>query len=256
MKKLHLLLPLAAVLLASSCKKKDDVSAPESPEVITKSAFRPDSTSFTIDGKRYTNALINPSASRAYGNRGVNLQLSTTPGDWSIGVGNNYWVGDPDSVQYYSSTKTSLEKSGSAVFSFIKKYRRANALKLGNMYLPNTGSEFFTLGDTPYAVDFERGGRDEGVAIELLVNNEKLTTYSQVEIYDKSKLTAESQKTSKFKILKIEEIKGTNFIVLEASFEATVFDKNEHPVKVTDGFFRITTPKNGERSDSFTLLYL
>lgn len=245
MKKPHLILSLAVILLASSCKKKEDTAVPETPEVITKSAFRSDSTSFTIDGKRYTSALINPSAGKAYGNRGVNLQLSNIPGDWSINVGKDYWVGDADSVQYYSSSKTVLEQSGTVTFSFIKKYKRATSLKLGNMYYPNTGTKFFTLGDTPYAVDFERKGSDEGVAIELSLNNNTLTTYSQVPIYKKSKLTAESQSNSKFKILKIEEIKGTNSIVLEAVFETTLFDKNENPVKATDGFFRVTVKKDG-----------
>lgn len=245
MKKTHLILPLTAMLLASSCKKKETAIAPENPEVITKSAFRPDSTSFTIDGKRYTSVLINPTASRGYGNRGVNLQLSTIPGDWSIGVGKNYWVGDPDSVRYYSNSKTVLEQDGMVTLSFIKKYKRAHALKLGNIYYPNTGAKFFTLGDTPYAVDFERRGRDEGVAIELWLNNNTLTTYSQIPIYMKSELTTESQSKSKFKILKIEEIKGTNSIVLQATFEATLFDKNENPVKVTDGFFRVTAKKDG-----------
>mgnify|MGYP001045943298 CR=1 FL=1 len=258
MKKLYTLLPLAALLLASSCKKKDIVAAPEPPEVIAKSRFLPDSTSFTINGKRYTNALRDPAASRGYGNRGVNLQLSPTNGEWSLSGGaNNYWVGVVDSVQYSSESTTMLEQTrGAIIVSFIKKYKKEHAFKLGSMYCPRPGDKFYTLGDYPYAIDFERTGKDEGVAIKLSVNNEPLTSYSQLSINAKSKLTAESQNGSKFKILKIDEIKGTDFIVLEAAFEANLFDKNEKSVKVTDGFFRITTPKNGERIDSFTLLYL
>lgn len=258
MKKFQILLPLAAVLLGSSCKKQDPVAAPEAPEVIKKSAFLQDSTSFTVNGKHYTNALINPGFSRGYGNRGVNLQLSTTNGEWSIAAGNNeYWVGSADSVQYSSDSKTMLKNNEGVIkVSFIKKYKKEKALKFGSMYYPRTGDQFYTLGDYHYAVDFERTGKDEGVAIELSVNNETLTSYSQLLMYKESKLTAESQSKSKFKILKIEEIKGTDFVVLEASFEATLFDKNENPVKITDGFFRITTPKTGEKLGSFTLLYL
>jgi len=259
MKKLHILLPLAAVLLVSSCKKQEaTVAAPEPPEVIKKSPFLQDSTSFTVNGKHYTNELINPGFSRGYGNRGVNLQLGTTDGEWSITTGNNeYWVGSADSVQYASDSRTMLKNSEGVIkVSFIKKYKKEKTLKLGSMYYPRTGDQFYTLGDYRYAVDFERTGKDEGVAIALSVNNETLTSYSQLSIYKESKLTAESQSKSKFKILKIEEIKGTDFIVLEAAFEATLFDENENPVKVTDGFFRITTPKTGERLDSFTLLYL
>lgn len=248
MKKLHILLPLAALLLGSSCKKQDPVTVPEIPEVVTKSPFLKDSTSFTINGKQYTNALTNPGRSRGYGNRGVNLQLSNTNGEWSISAGyNEYWVGSADSVQYASNSSTWLKNSeGAITVSFIKKYKRDKALKLGNMYFPRTGVLFYTLGDYPYAVDFERAGKDEGVAIALSVNKEPLTSYSQLSINKESKLTAESQVKSKFKILKIEEIKGTDFVVLEATFEATLFDKNENPIKVTDGFFRITTAKAGE----------
>lgn len=258
MKKLRILLPLVAVLLGSSCKKQNPITAPEIPEVITKSAFLPDSTSFTVNGKHYINRLIRPASSRGYGNRGVNLQLSPTDGEWSISFGNSeYWVGSADSVQYSSDSRTWLKgDEGFIEVSFIKKYKRERALKLGSMYFPRIGDQFYTLGDYRYAVDFERTGNDEGVALRLSVNNETLTSYSQLSINNKSKLTAESQRNSKFKILKIDEIKGTDFVVLEATFETTLFDKNENPVKVTDGFFRITTPKTGERLGSFTLLYL
>lgn len=260
MKKLHIILPLAGVLLGSACKKQATVVAPEPPEVITKSAFLQDSTSFTVNGKHYTNELINPGFSRGYGNRGVNLQLGTKDGDWSISTGNNeYWVGSADSVQYASDSQTMLKNSEGAIkVSFIKKYKREKTLKLGSMYYPRTGDQFYTLGDYRYAIDFERTGKDEGVAIALFLSSQMLTltSYSPLSIYKKSKLTAESQSKSKFKILKIEEIKGTDFIVLEAAFEATLFDGNENPVKITDGFFRITTPKTGERLDSFTLLHL
>ncbi|NRF39331.1 hypothetical protein [Pedobacter foliorum] len=257
MKNLRFLMPLVAVLLVSSCKKKDTVAAPEPPEEIKKSPFLPDSTSFTINGKRYTNALITPGTSRGYGNSGVNLQFGNTNGEWSIGSGDGYWVGEVDSVQYSSISKTKLEHDeGAITVSFIKKYKKVNISKLGSMYYPKVGDNFFTLGDYPYAVDYERTGKDEGVAINLFLNSHTLTSYSQLSISTPSQLTAKSHSNSKFKILKIEEIKGTDFIILEAAFEATLFDKNENGVKVTDGFFRITTPKHGERLDSFTLLYL
>jgi hypothetical protein len=58
-------------------------------------------------------------------------------------------------------------------------------------------------------------------------------------------LGPESQRDSKFKVLKIEEIKGTDFIRIEAVFEGNLFDKNEQPVKITNGFLRLTVLKYG-----------
>lgn len=243
MKKLQLILPVALVLLASSCKKNNGITIPE-PEV-TKKHFATDSTSFIINGKRYISGS-NASASRGASNRGTNMKLSKTNGDWSISNGNDYWVGAIDSVQYIKFYETSLDENfGSIKFSFIKNYKRTSLVKNTLLYAPKIETEVITLGDQNYALDYEREGKDEGIAITLSIKTQNFTSYSPLFIRIPSSLGVESHRDSKFKILKIEDVKGTDFMRIEAVFEGNLFDENEKPVKITDGFLRLTTLKHG-----------
>jgi len=243
MKKLHLILPVALVLLASSCKKNNAVTIPEL--VATKKHFASDSSSFTINGKSYSSGP-NGSISRGTGNRGTNMKLSTKDGDWSISNGHDYWVGAVDSVQFYRFYENYLDNAqGSITFSFIKNYKRSSLEGGGFWYTPKIGTEVITLGDQNYALDFEREGKDEGIAIKLHLNGQTLTSYSPLFIRIPSSLGQESHRDSKFKILKIEDIKDTEFMRIEAVFEGNLFDKNEKPIKITDGFLRLTVLKKG-----------
>lgn len=243
MKKLQLILPVALVLLASSCKKNNAVTIPEL--VATKKHFAPDSSSFTVNGKTYSFGPYG-SLSRGTGNRGTNMKLSTKNGDWSISNGRDYWVGAADSVQFYKSYENSLDNAqGSIRFSFIKNYKRASLVYNGILYAPKIESEVITLGDQNYALDYERQGKDEGIAINLSLKELNLTSYSPLRIQIPSSLGVESHRDSKFKILKIEDVKDTDFMRIEAVFEGNLFDKNEKPVKITNGFLRLTVLKYG-----------
>ena len=113
------------------------------------------------------------------------------------------------------------------------------------MYAPKIETEVITLGDQHYALDYEREGKDEGIAISLNLNGLNLTSYSPLRIRIPSSLSAESHRDSKFKILKIEDLKGTDFMRIEAVFEGNLFDENEKSVKITNGFLRLTVLKYG-----------
>ena len=248
MKNLYFLLFLAIILVASSCKKDSPVAPKNTgPRKVTEAVN--DSVSFVVDGKFYANPSDYTPFSFAFGNKGTDLKLSSTPGDWFLSGNNNmYWVGAADSVQYFSGFKTLLNNNSAGIeFSFIKNYRRANILYSGSFYVPNTYENFYALGDNKYAVDFGREGKEQGVAISLGTGGKSLTSFSQLWISDASTLTAESQQNSSFKITKIEAVKGTNNIIIEATFEANLFDKDEKPVKITNGFLRFTTLKYGNR---------
>lgn len=243
MKKLQLILPVALVLLASSCKKNNAVTIPEL--VAAKKHFAPDSSSFIINGKSYSSGP-NGSFSRGSGNRGTNLKLSTKDGEWSISNGRDYWVGAADSVQFYRFYENYLDNAqGSITFSFLKNYKRSSLDGGGSWYTPKIGTEVITLGDQHYALDFEREGKDEGIAIKLYLKGQTLTSYSPLRIRIPSSLSVESHRDSKFKILKIEDLKGTDFMRIEAVFEGNLFDENEKPVKITNGFLRLTVLKYG-----------
>nr|WP_067062578.1 hypothetical protein [Mucilaginibacter sp. L294] len=251
MKSFYAFLLLAVVLFTvSSCKKSSPVT-PQKPNVDTQEHVVNDSVSFTINGKRYTNLLNPPSFTlNEFGNRGTNLKPSNTPGDWYIGRGNTYWVGNADSVQYYSAYTAVLQNNEGVIkFSFIKNNSRANMLKLGSFYLPKMNEDFYTLGKNKYATDFEREGKEQGIAISF----GDLKSNTQAEIFDKPTITAEDQTGSTFKILKIEDVKGVELlrgmpsVIIEASFEANLFDKDKNPIKITNGFLRFTAIKYGNR---------
>jgi hypothetical protein len=239
------------VLLATACKKDEVIVEPEIPELEIK--YPGDSTSFTIAGKHYANELGTPTRSHGASNRGTNMKRSAKEGDWSWNLGGEYWVGAADSVQYSSFSKTTLDNDeGSVTFEFAKIYQRNSILYIGGFYLPRTEENYYTIGDYKYAVDFKREGKNEGVAIEISLRKlGLLTSYSQLLLTRKSSLTADSHRNSRFKIVKITEEKTTDYIVLEATFEADLFDEKENAVKVTDGYIRIRVLKFGYRSHGY-----
>jgi len=248
-KNLYFLLPIAAILLVSSCKKDSPVIT-KTPDVAVVKRLNTDSVSFIVNGKLYTNSSDYGYFSREYGNSGTNLKLSSSPGDWYISGGkkDTYWVGTADSVQYHSSSLATLKgDDGGIRFAFIKNNKRANMLLRGAFYVPNINENLYTLNDYKYAIDYGREGKDDGVAITFLNAGQIMSSYSPISINAKSTLTAESQKDAKFKITKIEEVKGTDNVIIEATFEANLFDKDEKPTKVTNGFLRLTTLKYGVR---------
>jgi hypothetical protein len=245
MKNIYILLPLLIVLLISACKKNEVIVEPEIPELEIK--YPGDSISFTIAGKHYTNEPVNPRLTGGYSNRGTNIKRSAIDGDWAWYLGGEYWVGASDSVQYSSFSKTNLKNDeGNVTFEFAKVYPRNAMLYIGGFYLPRTEENYYKIGDYKYAVDFGREGKNEGVAIAIsLKKSGLLTSYSQYLLNKKSRLTADSHLNSRFKIVNITEEKATDYIILEAEFEADLFDEKEVSIKVTHGYVRLRVLKFG-----------
>lgn len=229
----------------ASCKKDNPVT--KKPDTPAKLAAN-DSVSFVVDGKLYATSSLTTYFSQMYGNRGTNLKLSDKPGDLylSSGQANKYWVGSADSVQYYSGNKIQTSDFG-ITFSFIKNYKKENMMQRGSFYLPNLNEKYYDVKSYPYAIDFGRQGKDEGVAIEWGNYKKGGSSFSPLSINQSSKLTADSQTGSSFKITKIEEVKGTDYIILEATFEANLFDEKEQPIKISQGFLRLRALKYGFR---------
>jgi len=232
-------------MLMASCKKDSPViKNPEAPAKLSVN----DSVSFIIDGKLYATNSITSYFSSMYGNSGTNLKLSDKQGDFyrSSWQANKYWVGAADSVQYYSGSKIQTDDFG-ITFWFIRNYKRANMMQRANFYVPNLYENYYSVKSYPYAIDFERQGKDEGVAIKCGNYKKGGTSFSPLSINEKSNLTADSQKGSSFKITKVEEVKGTDYVILEANFEANVFDEKEQPIRISNGFLRLRTLKYGIR---------
>ncbi|GEM_PF-1334323 len=249
MNKYYFLLPIVAILLTSSCEKTEAVVTPEII-VEAKPAMLLDSISFVLNGKQYGFTSDDYIAvGSGHGNEGVNLRLSDTSANWShSGPDHRYWIGAPDSVQYYSVSNYSFgDRDITARFYFIKNNRISEMLKSGGMYYPRKSALFYQERDYNYAVDFGRRGKQEGVALRMGVKGVGFgSTFSSKTMNQESKLTAESQLDSKFKILKVEEIKDSNFVWIEGTFDANLFNDNEEKsFRVTGGYFRIRVLKYG-----------
>jgi hypothetical protein len=246
MKYLYLLLLLPMLLLASACKKDNPVVSPPKAAAVKPRAN--DSISFVIDGKWYNPSSDTTYFGPLYGNKGTNLRLSDKPGDWFLRSwqANKYWAGAADSVQYFTGCDFRTSRFG-ATFCFIKNYNIAETIKSGGMQVPKTTENYYAIKDYTYAADFGREAKDEGVAITIGNYNKGGSSFSPLQINKKSKLTTDSQKGSSFKIIKIEEVKGTDYIILEATFEANLYNEEEESIKVTNGFLRLRTLKYGFR---------
>lgn len=253
MKKSNLLLPLITLILAGSCNETEPIISEMIDLEEAKTVFISDSVSFVMKGKRYTSNPNLQHRNRSFGNQGVNLRLSDTMTQWYHTAPNGqYWIGAPDSVQYHMTHKIYMEE-GQFKLTFIANRRKAEMSQLGTMYFPRKYETFYQLGDYSYAVDFNRFGTQEGVAISLFIYDVgRGATFSDKSPNEKSNLTAASQGDSKFKITKITEIKGTNDVRVEGTFETNLFDKSESKaVRVTEGYFRSTLFKSGSGYHEF-----
>lgn len=248
MRRYFIFLPFMAFLLINACKETEVVS--EIIEEEAKTVLLRDSISFDLNGKHYGFTSEYQNGSIGYGNQGVNLRLSDTIATWYHAAGNQYWIGDRDSVQYFSYNKYASKNSDIHMnFYFVKNNKKSKMLHVGPMYYPLKNELFYQVGDLNYAVDFGRKGQQEGIALSLLVNQiDGGLTYSDKGMNQVSVLTTESQLGSKFKIEKVEEIKETDFVWIEGTFESNLYNVHEEKTfRVTDGYFRLKVYKYGNR---------
>jgi hypothetical protein len=219
MKNLIYLLLLSFAFIG--CKK-------DSKKTITPTlpAYKGDLASFTINGNLF-------SSDNQYqvqvGNDPTNVKLD------SINKQNAY---------FYSGVKDSLLFSKQYGFSnisvaFIKKYASKNLYDPKNiLFVPENTLELFTTGKRNYATDFKRQNKQEGVAIEAYVNGSFLYSYSTLLLRYPSTIAANAQNNSTFEITNLQKLDDGNYM-LEAKFNATLFDKDEKPTKIENGYIRM-----------------
>lgn len=228
-----------------SCKKTDvmqlPIPVPVAPVDVTKLT---DSCYYILDGTPF---ICDKIYSRGSWNNGANLD--TTGG----------WKWDPDTTFYgrsFSIRSTGIYGSvgGDLTVTFLKKFAKSQLTRNVNfMKAPVSDTMlYYPKGEQKYAVDFQGFSRYNGVVLELPTNigsvggfPSLLKTYND-NVYRPTVINADSQIGSKFEITNIYFFPANGSYIdhhiVEAKFNAIVFDRWENPHRLEKGYIRIHVP--------------
>lgn len=244
MKNIRLILPSLVLLFLFSCKKDVPVVEDITPDIvnsdITAEPSFKNSVSFTVAGKLYEGSEIN---NFGMGNLETNVQFIPEKKADQEGKSQSYWTSAKDSLQYFRSFHFIIGQDRSSLeLNFIKNYKKTELIRRnGHVYIPNDFTALFSTGMRNYATDFQKEGKLEGIAMAFSnssVSSLPLQSYSPFFLSDKSSVGALDQKNSSFVITKLEKLKE-DYYLLEATFEANVYDKEAKPVRIEKGFLRL-----------------
>jgi hypothetical protein len=171
----------------------------------------------------------------------VNIKKSSsliTGGKLAYQTGNYYWYGVQDSTLYSVFYNFSAKQTGEELrIYFTKKYNDNELQKVGALMLPKSNLEVFKVGNMPFAVDLEKENTMDGVAIDFKNLTTKIPGSS---ILVRSTLSTNIQNNSSFQITKVEKGKDGLYII-EAKFEANLYNDKDQPYRLKNGFMRIKT---------------
>lgn len=229
MKNLKPLLFLLLFSLFAACKKDDSKIQPQKPNIEEAVS---DSGSYTINGKTYT---LSSSPDFSLTNTDASLKID------SVVDHVNYISGNKDSV-FFARTYgiINYQDEGYMQVSFFKKYSKAEMHKMGTslFYLPNDPLDLFKVGKYDFQVDYTRANAHNGVAVSLSKDGASFTNRT---LSESTTIKQESQNASHFEITSLKHLKNDAYL-LEAKFNTVIFDAEEKPHQVTNGYLRITIP--------------
>jgi len=230
MKKKHLLGVVLALLFFAACKKDNLIIEP--PVVIEKEdplEYAHDSISYSIDGITYK--LSEFSSFYGASNHQPYSKVDSI-------VRNGYYIsGIKDSVLY--SRNYGIYTDGKKVdVMFIKTYNKASMLQ-SLILRPKDIMDLFTVGTRNYALDYGRDNIQNGVAISL---SDGFKTYGSDNFRTPPQLSADAQKNSKFEITSLKKLNSGTYI-LEAKFNATVYNEKNMSKKLENGYLRLVMSK-------------
>jgi hypothetical protein len=231
MKKLKPLLFLCLLSVFAACKKDAATPQPFTPEQEEKAVT--DSGSYTVNGKTYT---LNSVGNFSVTNTDASLKIDSV-----VDHVNYYISGNKDSV-FFARTYgiANYKDEGYMEISFFKKYSKTETHKDGTglLYKPNDPTDLFKVGKYNFQVDYTRANANNGVAVSIYKNGRSFITRSLAE---NTTINQESQNASHFEIISLKHLKYGAYL-LEAKFNAVVFDGEEKPHQVTNGYIRMTIP--------------
>lgn len=123
-------------------------------------------------------------------------------------------------------------------FFFAKKYRNYAENGTLSTFVPQNELDVFGVGKYPYAVDLEKENTQNGIVIEILSNKQFLKTNGPDLFGVPTLINKDAQKGSTFEVTKLTNIESDVYL-LEAKFSATLFDHEEKPKKVENGYLRL-----------------
>lgn len=227
MKFKHLLGIAIALIFFAACKKEDPVNEPTTTEKEDPLEYAKDSISYSIDGKTYSTAKFSSTAGA--GNYQPNSKVD------SIVKGAYYISGNKDSVLY--SKRFAIYNDDRIVnVTFIKTYSK-NVMRQVLILVPNDVYDLFKVGSRNYALDFERDNKQNGIALSIY-DKGTYKTFGSDSFRNPPTLSPDAQKDSKFEVTSFRKLKSGTY-VLEAKFNATVFNSENHSKKLDNGYLRI-----------------
>ncbi|MBE5321314.1 hypothetical protein IM793_19285 [Pedobacter sp. MR2016-19] len=220
-----------ALFFLAACKK-------ESPKVEPKDSLEllKDSASYSIGGKTYS--AIGFEKNWTYTTQS-NLKITS-------GVNFNYLLeGDKDSLLFVREYSIRAPYTNIAI-SFIKIYNKnetelTNENNGGHLNYPINKTDIFSPGLYKYSTEFYRSNSASGIAFTVINQQGVYKSYSQSDLSKPASVTQLDQKDSKFEIISLKKRKSG--YLLEAKFNVNVFDENKKPLKIENGYLRLSILK-------------
>jgi len=214
---------LGVLCILSACKKDDN------PKKQTQTQLT-DSLSYTINGKNY--ALTEPEG----------WEYGVAPADVTYDPATGHSTKNADSTMFLSeySFQSDRKNPNDTLFFvgvyFFRKYALKDMVTASPVNYPVDQSALYAPGSYVFAADFIRNSTTNGVAINIgRIGQSYPTDYAD----QPTTITQAEEKNSSFVITSVTSISGSNSFWIQAKFNAVVFDVNEKPIPVTNGYARI-----------------
>lgn len=217
---------ILAICFFAACKKDVKVN-PVTPVKTAEVLFPSDSISYTVDGKTY---ILNNAAGVTTGNTEADRKDS-------VADLNHYYIsGSKDSVFFYRTFNFSGPGSGLGI-SFFRKYAVKDMVS-GVINYPTSQDDLFKPGNYPYGTDFNRENATNGVALAI---NGIGQTYSDQTLGIPVPITSASESNAHFQVLSFKLVSDQypGQYVLEAKFDATLFDNSGATKQLSNGYIRM-----------------
>ncbi len=213
------------VSVFASCKKQDALVV--EPAIVYGNIQ--DSASYTINGKLYVCDNAN-----FFGRGNAQANRDSVTGRW-----------DADTLVYYSefglSKKPDEDRSndGELHVSIIKKYSKSQLIAASNMpsiLQPKNIIAHYTPGKYPFALDFERNNRLNGVKLLIRKVNGNEAEYLSTQMLFSN--AADYQNNAAFEIIQFEPAGNDGSYLLTAKFSANAYNANGTATRVENGYIR------------------
>ncbi|MFI5162973.1 MAG: hypothetical protein ACHQHN_16955 [Sphingobacteriales bacterium] len=218
---------LAPLLLLAACRK-DAKIAPIVPNKTQNTVFPTDSISYTVDGKTYTS---NNAGQVTAGNTEADRKVDSV-----VDLSHYYISGRKDSIFFYRTFHFS--GGGSFDISFFRKYAVKDMVS-NLIYYPASQGDLFNPGNYKYGTDFTRENATNGVALAVGSAGQ---TYSSQTLGIPVSITPASENNARFQVLSFKQLSNDQYTtqyVLEAKFDATLFDDNGVTKQLSNGYARV-----------------